>query len=213
LSASAAIALVKAARLYQEALWLVETETPLSWLLMVSAVETAANQWRCQKEAPAERLKDSKPVLYRYLEVIGTDVLAAVAKEIAEVLGATSKFIGFVLEFLPPPPSARPPVGFRCSWSETAIRKAMRLIYDHRSRALHDGRPFPLPMCEIPFTLPGWPAPAERPVGLAAAAQGGVWLSKDTPMHFHTFEHIARGVLLNWWRKGAPADEEDGGGR
>jgi hypothetical protein len=204
LSALDAVALVRAARLYQEALWLVESEPALSWLMLVSAVETAANQWQREKDAPTDRLKAWKPPLYEYLATLGPGVPGAVAEHIQDVLGATSKFVRFVVKFLPPPPSARPTAGFQHPWSKTAIRKTLGLIYEYRSRALHDGRPFPLPMCEIPFSSQEWAAPAEIPMGLATAAQGGVWLFEDTPMLLHTFEYIARGVLLEWWRRGAP---------
>lgn len=207
LSAPDAVALVRAARLYQEALWLVESEPALSWLMLVSAVETAANQWRRAQEAPVDRLKVSKPKLYQYLAGLGPEVPAVVAEHIADALGATSKFVGFVLRFLPPPPSARPAEGFQHPWSKTAIRETMGLIYHHRSRALHDGTPYPVPMCEIPFRSPEWPAPAERPMGGATAAQGGVWLSEDAPMLLHMFEYIVRAVLLEWWRQGAPVEE------
>jgi len=41
LSPEQAIALGRAARLYQDALWLAESEPNLSWLMLVAAVETA----------------------------------------------------------------------------------------------------------------------------------------------------------------------------
>ena len=61
LGAEQAIALVRSARLYQDALWLAESEPNLSWLLLVSAIETAANLWRSRKDLPLERLKESRP--------------------------------------------------------------------------------------------------------------------------------------------------------
>lgn len=207
LTAQDAVALVRAARLYQEALWIAESEPALSWLMLVSAVETAANQWRRTKEAPVDRLKASRPELYKSLAGLGPDVPAMVADHIAEALGVTSRFVGFLLEFLPPPPSNRPPEDLQHPWSKAAIRETMGLIYHYRSRALHDGTPFPLPMCEIPMRLSAWPAPSETPTGIATAAQGGVWLSEDTPMHFHTFEHIVRGALIQWWSQGAPEEK------
>jgi hypothetical protein len=205
LSPPDAVALVRAARLYQDALWLVESEPSLAWLMMVSAVETAANQWRKGKEAPVDRLKTSKPRLCDYLLSLGTDVPERVAEEIAESLGSTKKFMDFVLDFLPPPPSTRPPVAFQHPWDTGEIRETLRTIYGHRSRALHDGIPFPAPMCQPPFPL-GLAIPAERPTALAASESGGTWLARDTPIFFHTFEYIARAALLEWWRRGAPKD-------
>jgi hypothetical protein len=35
----------RAARLYQDALWIVESEPNLAWIMLVSTVETAAKEW------------------------------------------------------------------------------------------------------------------------------------------------------------------------
>jgi len=40
-----AIALIRAARLYQDALWMAESEPNLAWIMLVSAVEAVANRW------------------------------------------------------------------------------------------------------------------------------------------------------------------------
>ena len=40
-----AVAVVRAARLYQDALWLAESQPHLSWLMLVSAAETGASRW------------------------------------------------------------------------------------------------------------------------------------------------------------------------
>lgn len=73
-----------------------------------------------------------------------------------------------------------------------------KLIYGHRSRALHDGKPFPLPMLD----WPRWPddeAIQEVPLGLNTGGMGGVWDASEAPMLLSTFEHIVRGALLRWW--------------
>jgi hypothetical protein len=57
MSPSTATSLVRAARLYQDALWLVESEPSLAWLMLVSAIETAANQWQKVKGDPADRMR------------------------------------------------------------------------------------------------------------------------------------------------------------
>jgi len=211
LSTLNAIALVRAARLYQEALWLVESEPELSWLMLVSAIETAANQWRRTKESSVARLKASKPELYEYLAGIGRDVAVKVAEQIADSLGSTRKFVDFILCFLPTAPSARPAEWWQHPWDEPRISKSMQIIYNYRSKALHEGRPFPAPMCAVPTRFTEWLAPAEIPGGMATAVAGGIWLAKDTPMLLHTFEYIVRGVLLEWWKQGAPLDTRDEG--
>jgi hypothetical protein len=113
------------------------------------------------------------------------------------------------MRFLPPPPQSRPPEPYQFLWEESGIRKALRKIYGFRSSALHDGKPFPEPMCGLPFTEDrNWAAPTEKPFALATSSLGGVWLAKDVPMLFCFFEYIARHALLNWWREGAPEQGE-----
>jgi hypothetical protein len=195
-----ASALVRAARLYQDALWVVESETALSWLMLVSALETAAGHWRSVEESPIERLGASKPHLEKILEDAGgTELVSKVADEIADYMGATKKFIDFILEFLPEPPTERPHENLQVSWNPKDMKKTMGIIYNWRSRALHGGTPFPYPMCYPPSNLL-----EEKPIGLAASAQGGVWVSEDIPMLLHTFEYIVRRALLQWWESMLP---------
>ncbi|HKZ71328.1 MAG TPA: hypothetical protein VJ020_14670 [Anaerolineales bacterium] len=197
LSPASANALVRAARQYQDAVWIAEAEPELAWLMLVSAIEVAAGHWRSAKETPVERLTTSRPELERLLRTVGGEELVEqVAEQIADYMGATKKFIDFVLEFLPDPPPDRPPLGFQHSWDREAIKETLKIIYHWRSRALHGGTPFPMPMCEPPFPFQG--GLAEKPVGLATQALGGIWMAKDAPMLLHTFEYIVRNALLRW---------------
>lgn len=197
LSAEEAIAVIRAARLYQDALWIAESEPALSWLMFVSAIETAANVWHTGEDTPVSKLAASKPDLYRMLEDTGVDGLSeSVANEIIHSLGATSKFTKFVLEFLPAPPEKRPVDWAQISWSRTQMKTALGKIYGYRSDALHGGIPFPAPMC-IGGMIHG-DCMAEKPTGLAVSTLGCVWRAEDTPMLLHIFEYITRGVLTKW---------------
>ena len=190
-----AIALIRAVRLYQNALWIAESETSLAWLMLVSAVETAANHWRKTEDTPLERLKISKPELIKILEDTGIeDLPEKVAVCLKDTVGSTKKFIDFIMKFLPEPPSRRPKHHQR-PWECKTLKKTMKTIYNYRSKALHDGYPFPVPMCHLPREVP----PEEIPTGGASYAMGSSWLAKDTPMMFHTFEYIVRKSLLKWW--------------
>jgi hypothetical protein len=206
LSPAAAVSLVRTARLYQDALWLIESEPSLAWLMLVSAVETAANRWQKTKGDPVDRMRESRPELTEYLEQIGKpEVLSEVARQIADALGTSKKFVDFIVRFLPVRPPVRPPTDFQFLWEEPEIRKALRQIYKYRSEALHDGRPFPQPMCGLPYKLDAeWEAWSEKPLGLASGSAIAVWVAKDVPMLFCFFEYIARQALLRWWREGAP---------
>jgi hypothetical protein len=195
-----AAALVRAARLYQEAVWIAESTPELSWIMLTSAVETAASCWRSSSEAPLDRLRASRPQLEEMLKEYGGDELVLkVAEEMAPYMGATRKFVDFILEFLPEPPAERSYEWAQHSWDPKSMRNSMRLIYQHRSRALHGGTPFPAPMCMPPRRVAQNPALTEVPTGLSSSTRGSTWARKDTPMLLHTFEYLVRNALLRWW--------------
>lgn len=209
LSSGQAIALIRAARLYQDALWIVESEPALAWLMLVSALETAANQWRANKGTAEERLTDSQrgPELVKILKEAGGDgLITKVAEIIAPSLGVKKKFVDFVMHYLPRPPESRPRNEFQISWDDKdSMKEILKTIYDYRSQALHVGTPFPAPMCDPPSALPGGYA-EKGGVGLGTVGCGGEWLTKDLPINLHAFHYIARKVLLRWW--GAMANGE-----
>lgn len=190
--------LMLVARLYQDGMWFAEVNPEISWLLFVSAVETAAEQWRSDAESPVERLRAAKPDLETVLyNEGGEEHLRKVAEMIVPYMGATKKFIDFLLEFMPDPPSHRPEEAFQYSWGRTALKKSLGKIYDWRSKALHGGIEFPLPMCLPPFRhQSGY---AETPTGIATWTPLASWSSKDTPMTLHLFEYIVRNAVLQWW--------------
>ena len=196
-----AITLTRVARLYQDALWLSESEPNLSWLLLVAAVETAANFWSAGDDSPLERMREAREDFVAYLEAsAGPDVAVRVAEEFAGSIGSTKKFVEFLRTYVPDPPEVRPADWGQVDWSVEGLRRSFKQIYGYRSRALHDGMPFPAPMCDPPYRHETWRCVAERPIGLAMGVAGGTWLAKDTPMLLHTFEYIVRKALMKWWR-------------
>jgi len=193
-------ALVRAARLYQDAMWIAESQPGLSWLMFVSAVETAANHWRAAKDPPRVRLHASKPELERRLVEVGGEAHAdEVATMIADSLGSGRKFADFVLHFPPDAPRERPRAWAQLAWDDAGLTRSLAMIYDYRSRALHEGTPFPLPMCEPPWKGDDMKVAVERPRGAAYPALAVQWDDEDLPMHLHTFEYIVQGALCRWW--------------
>jgi hypothetical protein len=198
ISPSSAISLVRSARLYQDSLWLAESEPELSWILMVSALETGALCWRPQKEEPLLKLESAKPELFEYLSSLDNPTVAnRVAEAFKDSFGVTRKFLDFVLTFRPPEPVERPKWG-TIDWSNHSLKRILKKVYDYRSKALHAGKPFPAPMCEPPYRDASWPAPSERPMGHSSMG-GGTWREEDIPLFLHTFEYITRETLLKWW--------------
>ena len=84
---------------------------------------------------------------------------------------------------------------FQVVWSDASLGAIVRTLYGHRSKALHEGRPFPLPMCVPPFASDG--VAMERPFALSG--MGGQWAAEDRPIHLHVFAYWVRHALLMWW--------------
>jgi len=164
-------------------------------------LEVAANEWQKEQGDKIARLQHSKPDLYKFLvNLEDRSILPTVAEHIADSLGITRKFVEFVSKFLPDPPQLRPPELAQFNWESSQLKKALRTIYGYRSDALHNGRPFPGPMCEAPARLDSsWQAPAEKMIAQATSQRGGVWLQDAIPMNLYLFEYIARTALLKWW--------------
>lgn len=183
-----AAALVKAARSYQDALWIGEWEPEQAWLQFVSAIEAAATRFRPPGMDDTALLFEYDPQTARKLREYGGDRLVAeLAPILVAKMGATRKFCEFIIQHFPDEPSVRPTAG-KLPWSPDGLKPMLKIIYDHRSRALHGGTPFPAPMCLPPADMGG--APSEVPIGLAMSAKSGVWRAEDTPMLLHPFAHL-----------------------
>jgi hypothetical protein len=198
LTAAEAGALVKAARAWQEAVWGADADPRQAWLRLVSALEAAAQGWAGgPARSPEERLLLARPRLAKRLARDATPQLHHfVAKDIVGILKAQEKFIDFTMAHLPDPPAVRPLKGSRLDWSRMA--EHLKLVYEWRSRDLHDGTPIPVPMCEPPRRLPRHRAPIEVPLGQSTWTGSATWVAADIPMLLHTFAYITRGALLNW---------------
>jgi hypothetical protein len=83
---SDAVALIRVSRLYQDALWIAESEPSLAWIMLVSAIETAATHWYKLKDTPIEKLRVSKPEL---VELLDSSCKEGISNEVAE-LGFTA---------------------------------------------------------------------------------------------------------------------------
>jgi hypothetical protein len=192
--------LIRSARMYQQAMWMAESEPSMAWLLLISSVECAANAWwNGKKPSHVERFRDAAPPeLVRLIEKSCSSAdVEAISTHLVNAFGARKKFVGFVSQFLPPAPVNRPAEILRIDWDIHQLEQPLKRLYDHRSKALHSGVPFPSPLCEPPW--PEADSYLETPPGDGTAELGGVWKKLDLPTYMHIFEHIARGALKNWW--------------
>lgn len=196
------IALVKAARLYQQALWVVDSQPELAWLLLVSAAETIASQ-SCHSHYDDGAVYECLPNEIRSsIEGASADIQKCIINYFRKYSRSTAKFVCFLKEFLPDRPEERPEEGAVENWSKDGFKSAFKTIYHYRSRALHDGIAFPAPMCEPPQFG------EEIPLGRAMQTKGATWHNDESqmPMLIHTFEHIVRGSILKWLEKVSPSE-------
>lgn len=194
-----ASALIKASRTFQDALWICESQPSLSWLFLVSAIETAADHWCQAREKPIEVFSSLKTKLTQRLrEAGGEELLSEIAEEFAPIMGSTKKFVDFIMNFLPDPPISRPAAWAQFEWTDLNMRRALKTIYKHRSKSLHGGTPFPMPMCDPPMKVEL--EFAEKPTCSAASTRSGTWVADDLPILLNTFEYITRNALITWWR-------------
>ncbi|MBF2087822.1 MAG: hypothetical protein IGR80_02570 [Synechococcales cyanobacterium K44_A2020_017] len=197
--------LIRSARLYQDAVWLAESNPEISWLLLVSAIEVAADHWYAEENPDIKKqLEHLKPDLFSKLNALesdGSKAIEIVSQNLKGLLGSTKKFRQFLAKFRPQEPLPDRPVWWQVDWSQSSLEKVFTKIYNYRSKALHGGTPFPKPMCRPPTRDHHNQMLAERPyVGLAESSLGASWKAEDVPMHLHTFEYIVRKSILNWWR-------------
>lgn len=195
------VALVRSARQYQKSLWVAETEPELAWLMLVSALETAANEWQAQELSSVEMMKIAKPDLSESILAQGNEkLLETISTEIAPTLKATAKFMKFCINFMPEPPEKRPTEYAQVNWSKSNLKKILNIIYKYRSIALHAGTPFPTPLCRPPDVTNKAEVVSEKGcLGLAAHTMGGSWKSEDLPMTMNTFSYFVNEVLNSWW--------------
>lgn len=201
LSPPQSVALLRAARLYQDALWIVESEPELAWLMLVSALETAALTWHQKELTSIEILKTAKSEFAKSLDAKGHEILAFVAGEVAPLFKSTAKYQRFCLHFLPAVPTTRPYEYQQVEWTNSNWKRILNKVYEYRSRALHSGIPFPRPMCEPPEMHGPDSVPSEKGTdALAVRTLGASWNANDLPVSLNTFTQLTQSILIAWWR-------------
>ena len=204
LSGSDAVAVTRAAHQYGDALWLCDADPRTSWIKLFGALEAAADHWDYETQQSVEaQLQRRHPGMYERLSQKAPEAIPIVANSLSRVLGAESKMIDFVLAHAPKPPTTRPEIG-QLNFDD--LEPVLRVLYDHRSRDLHGGVPFPQPLCDPPVSDNDG-IPIEVFPALGASSGGASWPAKQLPMYLHMFVYIVGETLRNWWL-GLPAAKE-----
>lgn len=197
LSEPTQIALARAARSYSMGLWWSNEDPNQSWLAMVSAIETVAAHALVGDQDPVDLVREYWPDLANALQGASDSTVEATCKQVARQMRATRRFVEFIVRFAPEAPDDRQDFD-QVPWEE--MRTHAKVIYGHRSTALHEAKPFPWPMLEWPRVAEDSRIP-DRPFGRSTGAHGAIWHSAEAPMFLSTFEYIVRGALLKWWKE------------
>lgn len=205
LDAEAATGLVRAARFFQQAVWIADAEPNISWVLLVSALESATNAWGAKSsQPPIEQIEENWQELGQLLrEVAAHDQLLAskLAKQLRSNVKVQARVKQFISDHYPPAPEPRPAFdGF--DWSSNSVVAAMGPIYQWRSRFLHTAIPFPEAMCGPPRADSDGAGYSERPGGLAISTGDATWMAEDTPMVLWPFVYLVGEALRAWWLQG-----------
>lgn len=202
LSPAIAERVIQCSRQYQNALWVAESNPELCWLMLISAIEIAANEWAKSEQIKLSDLETSYPEFFDELVKNENQVLLNLAAEtFAPITKATAKFIKFCKEFSPKNLEQKDSTGFK--YSSTQLSKSLSTIYNHRSKALHSGIPFPAPMCSPPDEYEKGVF-RQVPNSLGVYTKGAVWVGSDIPMNLHLFHFLTREILLSWVRSLEP---------
>lgn len=198
LAAEEAGAVIRAASQYGDGLWLADADPRLAWIKLFGALEVAANHHdRARFDGPVSQLGHHRRRLLRRIKDASPSVIEAVAAETAHTFNVEAKMLSFVDQFKPPPPPRRPEVA-RVDWDR--LTDALSILYEHRSRDLHDGIAFPWALCEPP-DLPGMPVAPERFWAIDVSGRGGLWTADELPMHLHVFAYLVGETLRLWLRQ------------
>ena len=194
------IAFIRAARLYQDALWIAESDPNMAWLLLVSAIEAVAGCNRIASATNRELFQQGYPDLCERLKSEGhAECIDWLSEHFAPLTKATQTFINFSLEFLPPAPAERPLEFMRIDWTSGFWKSAFKKIYAYRSKALHEGTPFPLPMMDPPYLHNNCAVPAEKgTTSLGVRVGNASWEAADLPINLNLFTQVTRQLILKW---------------
>jgi len=187
-----AASLVRAARLYRDALWYSDSMPDMSWLMLSNAIETVAQLFSSDSSTRAVWGAGIGKKLYPLLQELhpSEKQLNQIESVIEELSRATAKFREFIIAHLPPPPSLRPDDEFRIVWGAESMRKILNNIYSFRSKAVHKGIPFRADLCRPPSIngeiIDEYPPPYD---------------GNPKTVHLHIFAYLAQYSILQWWSK------------
>lgn len=184
---------ILASKLYQQSLAVIETNSEMSYLNLISAIEVLSGDHDIGEVTLEDRDK-------KLAELVDSVADVKLRQAIALQILKSERFIQrrFVMftmdhiddEFFTDP--NRPTLG---RVERENLPHLLKRIYQYRSNALHGGEPFPSFVLRAPIQG------EEMPFGLNITQGERVWDSKDYIPLLHFFERLVRYVLLNYLKR------------
>ncbi len=204
LAGQEAVVVARSARAFQLGIWTSDDDPDLSWLRLITALETAAKSWAGKApEGPVDQLASTWPELAELLRGIDPQPRDQIAALIAPQSRIKRAVLKFVAKFAPGPPELRPRELERLDWSR--LEEHISAIYDRRSEMLHEAIPLPRSMTTAHRLTDG---PPFTETAFTTGYHDSNWPQTKAPMPLWTFSYIVAGTLRNWWR--ALGDDDAG---
>lgn len=187
---------ILAARMYQQALVLIDDKPDFAYLNLVTAIEALSNRIPTVEPGVGDYDRELAMLIG---QVGSSDLRKQLEERILEHLhqGEISlRFCSFIVEHVDVTfwDADRPEQGFGLVEPDQ-LELLMKRVYNQRSKTLHEGRSFPDWIFREPFQG------EEMPLGLGIASAGGVWAEEDYFPLPHFMERLTRHVLINFLRR------------
>lgn len=176
---------IRAAKLYRDAIWIVDSEPQLSLILLISVIELLSQQ---------DKIDDSEHVCNGICQIC--------KKHICKRPSSRKQFENFLINYLPDPPTKRCREENQINWNELKKKKNNNIflqMYRFRSKFLHEGIAFPLD-----FLNPNsfWVGESDEEFRYEKSIKTSIsnQLIELSPMSLSIFEYIVRNAALKWWR-------------
>jgi len=181
---------VLCAKLYQQALELIESKPDLAYLNLVSAIEVLASRHDLEKPTLDEVYPDIAALTGR---VQDDELRSGIEQKIvAKERLIKRKFVEFIVTHTDETfwsSGSRPQHG---RVEPRQLKELMEKVYDQRSRTLHSGEPFPPNVFHPPLL------DEEFPIGVEMSVGERKWLPEDLVPSPHFFERLVNHVLKNF---------------
>lgn len=196
LNANQAALIIRAAKLYRDALWIVDSEPQLSLILLISAIEVLS------EDIGINNLELSKK---------HSNFCEKCKKECKNNLSKRKKFLNFLVKHLPDPPAKRCCRENQLNWEDLkkcTNKNPLIEMYRFRSKFLHDGIPFPLDFLK-PISFWSMETDDTNRYEKSVTTLFNNQLVELSPMSISIFEYIVRHAILDFLKQITQISFED----